>query len=210
MVPRGAGTGLSGGALPLADGITLGLVKLNRILEVDYPQPLRRGPAGGHQPRHHQGGRARRLLLRAGSVQPDRLHDRRQHRRELGRRALPEIRPDDQQRARPGDGAAERRHRAPRRQASGRRGLRSAGPDDRLRGPAGRRHRGHGAHPAEARDRARPPDRLPQHRAGRRLRRRDHRGRHHPGRARDDGPPGDPRRRGFLPRRLPARRRGAS
>jgi glycolate oxidase len=36
IVPRGAGTGLSGGALPLADAITLGLGKFNRILEVDY------------------------------------------------------------------------------------------------------------------------------------------------------------------------------
>ncbi len=36
IVPRGAGTGLSGGALPLADGITLGLTKFNRVLEVDY------------------------------------------------------------------------------------------------------------------------------------------------------------------------------
>ncbi|MCW8836777.1 MAG: FAD-binding protein [Rhodospirillales bacterium] len=36
IVPRGAGTGLSGGALPLADAITLGLGKLNRILEIDY------------------------------------------------------------------------------------------------------------------------------------------------------------------------------
>ena len=36
VVPRGAGTGLSGGALPLADAITLGLGKLNRILEIDY------------------------------------------------------------------------------------------------------------------------------------------------------------------------------
>jgi len=36
VVPRGAGTGLSGGALPLADGVTLGLGKFNRILEVDY------------------------------------------------------------------------------------------------------------------------------------------------------------------------------
>ena len=35
-VPRGAGTGLSGGALPLADGVSLALTKLNRILEVDY------------------------------------------------------------------------------------------------------------------------------------------------------------------------------
>jgi glycolate oxidase len=36
VVPRGAGTGLSGGALPLADGILLGMAKFNRILEVDY------------------------------------------------------------------------------------------------------------------------------------------------------------------------------
>ncbi|MDP6351127.1 MAG: FAD-linked oxidase C-terminal domain-containing protein [Alphaproteobacteria bacterium] len=36
VVPRGAGTGLSGGALPLADGVTLGLGKFNRILEIDY------------------------------------------------------------------------------------------------------------------------------------------------------------------------------
>ncbi len=36
IVPRGAGTSLSGGALPLEDGIILGLSKLNRILEVDF------------------------------------------------------------------------------------------------------------------------------------------------------------------------------
>ncbi|MEQ8229376.1 MAG: FAD-linked oxidase C-terminal domain-containing protein [Rhodospirillales bacterium] len=37
IVPRGAGTGLSGGALPLADAITLGLTKFNRVLDIDYP-----------------------------------------------------------------------------------------------------------------------------------------------------------------------------
>jgi glycolate oxidase len=36
VVPRGAGTGLSGGALPLTDGIVLGMAKFNRILEIDY------------------------------------------------------------------------------------------------------------------------------------------------------------------------------
>jgi len=36
VVPRGAGTSLSGGALPLADGIILGLGKFNRVLEVDF------------------------------------------------------------------------------------------------------------------------------------------------------------------------------
>ena len=36
VVPRGAGTSLSGGALPLTDGIVLGLGKFNKILEVDF------------------------------------------------------------------------------------------------------------------------------------------------------------------------------
>ena len=36
VVPRGAGTSLSGGALPLADAVLLVLGKFNRILEVDY------------------------------------------------------------------------------------------------------------------------------------------------------------------------------
>ena len=36
VVPRGAGTSLSGGALPLEDGIVLGLGKFNKILEIDY------------------------------------------------------------------------------------------------------------------------------------------------------------------------------
>ena len=36
VVPRGAGTSLSGGALPLADGIILGLGKFNKVLEIDY------------------------------------------------------------------------------------------------------------------------------------------------------------------------------
>ena len=40
VVPRGAGTSLSGGALPLEDGVLLGLAKLNRILEIDYDDRL--------------------------------------------------------------------------------------------------------------------------------------------------------------------------
>ena len=35
FVARGAGTGLSGGALPVADGIVVSLSRLNRILEID-------------------------------------------------------------------------------------------------------------------------------------------------------------------------------
>ncbi len=36
VVPRGAGTSLSGGALPLADGVLLGMAKFNRVREIDF------------------------------------------------------------------------------------------------------------------------------------------------------------------------------
>ena len=36
VVPRGAGTSLSGGALPLADGIVLGMAKFNKVLDIDF------------------------------------------------------------------------------------------------------------------------------------------------------------------------------
>ena len=35
VVARGAGTGLSGGALPLVNGIVLGMAKFNRIMNID-------------------------------------------------------------------------------------------------------------------------------------------------------------------------------
>ena len=37
FVARGAGTGLSGGALPVEDGIVISLTRMNRILEIDLP-----------------------------------------------------------------------------------------------------------------------------------------------------------------------------
>lgn len=36
IVPRGAGTSLSGGAIPLSDGVLLGLSKFNQITDIDY------------------------------------------------------------------------------------------------------------------------------------------------------------------------------
>ena len=36
VIPRGAGTSLSGGAMPLADAVVLGLMRMNRILDIDY------------------------------------------------------------------------------------------------------------------------------------------------------------------------------
>src|SRR5581483_6037913 len=37
VVPRGAGTGLSGGALPAEGSIVIGLSRMKKILEVDLP-----------------------------------------------------------------------------------------------------------------------------------------------------------------------------
>src|SRR5580698_3375444 len=36
VIPRGAGTSLSGGALPMADAVVVGMMRMNRILEVNY------------------------------------------------------------------------------------------------------------------------------------------------------------------------------
>jgi glycolate oxidase len=36
VVPRGAGTSLSGGALPSADAVVIGVARMSRVLEVDY------------------------------------------------------------------------------------------------------------------------------------------------------------------------------
>ena len=40
IVPRGAGTSLSGGALPLADAVVIGMMRMNRVLEVDFADRL--------------------------------------------------------------------------------------------------------------------------------------------------------------------------
>ena len=46
VVPRGAGTSLSGGAIPQEDAIVLGLSKMSRILEVNYADRFARVEAG--------------------------------------------------------------------------------------------------------------------------------------------------------------------
>jgi len=46
IVPRGAGTSLSGGAIPQEDAIVVGLSKMNRILAIDYANRTARVEAG--------------------------------------------------------------------------------------------------------------------------------------------------------------------
>ena len=144
--------GLSGGALPNPLGVTLepGQVqshRRHRCQGAHRDGAMRRSQSG-----HQRRGRALRSLLRARSQQPDRLLDRRQRRRELGRRALPEIRPDLAQRAQ-GARLHRRRHGARVRQRRARRRrTRPAGPADRQRGHARRRRRGHREAVAQAAD----------------------------------------------------------
>ena len=92
VVPRGAGTSLSGGAVPQEDAIVIGLSKMNRILEINSPTATRGSRRASPISRSRRRSAARRLLLRARSVLAARLHHRRQYRDEFGRRALPQIR----------------------------------------------------------------------------------------------------------------------
>ena len=158
FVARGAGTGLSGGALPVADGVVISLARLKRVLEVDPVDRRADRRAGRHEPGDHRGGRAARALLRARPEQPAGLHDRRQRRGELRRRALPQVRVHHEPRA----GA---RGRAGRRVGGdarlGHRRAGGAGPArgvPRLRGHAGDHHedrRAAAAHPGVGADAAR-------------------------------------------------------
>ena len=211
VVPRGAGTGLSGGALPPGDGVLLSMAKFMRVLR-DRPAGARRAwcsPACATS-RSPKRAAPLRPVLRARSVEPDRLHHRRQRRRELRRRALPQVRPHacttcSRVRGFTIDGEPVE---------LGGEALDAPGYDllalaDRLRGHAGGDHRGDGEAAAEAAVRARaswrrsttsrrratrwptssPPGIIP---AG-------------PG---DDGPAGDARGRAVRARRLRPRRRG--
>ena len=87
FVARGARSGLSGGALPVADGVVIALSRMRRILDLDLPNQRVVVEPGSRiskcpQPRVDP-------LLPAGSLQSGCLHDRPQRGGELRRRALP-------------------------------------------------------------------------------------------------------------------------
>ncbi len=99
VVARGAGTGLSGGALPNALGVTLSLAKFNRIVAIDRVARTATVQCGVRNLAISEAAAPYGLFYAPDPEQPDRLHHRRQRRRELGRRALPQVRPDAAQRA---------------------------------------------------------------------------------------------------------------
>ncbi len=161
VVPRGAGTSLSGGALPLADGVLLGMAKFSRIREIDFanrvavvepgvtnlavsnavadagfyyaPDPSSQIACtiGGNVAENSGGVHCLKYGMTVNNV--------------LGCEIV----------------LMTGEVLAPRRQASRRRRLRSARPRHRLGRAARRRHRGHRAHPQEGRMCPRRAGRLP-------------------------------------------------
>ena len=95
FVARGAGTGLSGGALPVADGVVIGLSRMRSILDIDLDNQQVTVQPGVTNLDVSKAVRPLGLLLRTRSVVAAGLHHRRQRRRELGRSALPEVRLHD-------------------------------------------------------------------------------------------------------------------
>ncbi len=168
VVPRGSGTSLSGGALPLADGVLLGLGKFKRIREIDFdnrvvvtepgvtnlaisqavahagfyyaPDPSSQIACsiGGNVAENSGGVHCLKYGMTTNNV--------------LGCEIVLMI------------GEIIRDRRQVRRD----RRLRSDGHHHRLRRPARRHHRNHGADPAEAGDGARADGRLCASRGGRR------------------------------------------
>jgi glycolate oxidase len=74
--PRGAGTSLCGGAIPQEDAVVLGVAKMNRVLDVNFADRTMRVEAGITNLAISGEVGPCRLLLRARSLEPARLHHR--------------------------------------------------------------------------------------------------------------------------------------
>ncbi|CAA9465481.1 MAG: Glycolate dehydrogenase, subunit GlcD, partial [uncultured Rubrobacteraceae bacterium] len=150
------------------------------------------------------GGRRRGLLLRPGPGEPDRLLHRRQPRRELRRRPLPEVRLHHEPRDGGRDSPPRRLHGEHRRRHGPRRPrLRAPRRLRRLGGHFGDSDKDNSARRPQARGGQDPARGLQGHGGGGGRRVRDHRGRHSAGRHRDDGLPVHRGGRDRRPPRLP-------
>ena len=77
VVARGAGTGLSGGALPHEDGVLLSLARFNQILEIAPQHCIARVQPGVRNLAVSEAVRQYDLYYAPGSLIPDRLYHRR-------------------------------------------------------------------------------------------------------------------------------------
>ena len=94
VVARGAGTSLSGGALPLENGVLLSLAKFNNILDVDTLNRTARVQPGVRNLAIFRSSCGTWALLRTRSFVANRVFHRGQCSRECRRTALSEIWPD--------------------------------------------------------------------------------------------------------------------
>ena len=150
VVPRGAGTSLSGGALPMADAVVVGLMRMNRILDIDYADRCATVQAGvtnigitdavqGRGFFYAPDPSSQLACMIGGNVN---MNSGGAHCLKYGVTAnnllgLKIVTVDGE-------------ILSTRRRASRRRRLRLVGPAHRQRGPVGCRHRGHSANPAVA------------------------------------------------------------
>ena len=106
FVARGAGTGLSGGALPDAAGIVISFARMTRVLAVDIPNQRIKVEPGVINAHVTQRGAARGYFYATRPVFAIGVHHRRQRGGECRRRALPQIRFHDHPRSGTRCGAA--------------------------------------------------------------------------------------------------------
>ena len=196
FVARGSGTSLSGGAVPNADGIVIALNRLNRILEIDPVDRVAVVQPGVFNLDVSFAAEQYGLVLRARSVEPVGVHDRRQRRLQLGRRALLQVRDDAQSRARPARRAADRRGDHARRPQPRTRRLRPHGRVCRIGRALRHRARNHAEAAAAAGEVSHRAGRVPLAGSGRRRGLRGGRVGTAAGRDGDHGQPVDPGGRG--------------
>ena len=151
IVPRGAGTGLSGGAAGIEGGLTIALTRMDRVLEIDRENLVVVTQPGILNAELKKRGRRGGPVLRSGSGELRDLLDRREPRDERRRAVLREVRPDPRLRPRAG-GRPRRRPRHPdrRQERQGRRRLRADAPVRRVAGDARDHHRGDAPAPGRA------------------------------------------------------------
>ena len=145
VVARGAGTGLSGGALPLGNGVLLSLARLMRILEIDPPSRTARvqpgvrnlaiSEAAAPYGLYYAPDPSSQIACSIGGNVAENAGGMHCLKYGLTVHNIMKLRVDHHR-----GRTARNRRRRPRRG-----GLRSAGADDRLRRHARRRHRNHGA-----------------------------------------------------------------
>ena len=109
LVGRGAGTGLSGGALARKGGILTVFSRMNRILEIDVENQRATVQPGVVNPDLSAPSPMLGLSFRARSFQPESLHHRRQRFRKFRRPAHARLRRHHQSRLSARSGSARRR-----------------------------------------------------------------------------------------------------